>query len=58
MASLPLDPIYSHLLLLSIDKQYNCAEIILSIISILSIENMFHFKKEQKNNLLNILKRF
>jgi len=58
MVELPLDPIYSHLLLLSLEDKYNCSEQILTIISILSSENFFYVPKDQKNNLSKVLLKF
>ena len=58
MVELPLDPIYSHLLILSLDEKYNCSEQILTIISILSTENFFFVPKDQKNNLSKVLLKF
>lgn len=58
MAELPLDPGYSHVLLLSLEPEYGCPNAILDIISILSIENLFYFPKELKNNLVKIITKY
>jgi len=58
MVELPLDPVYSHLLLLSLEEKYNCSDEILSIISILSTENFFYVPKDEKNNLSKVLLKF
>jgi len=58
MAELPLDPGYSYILLLALEPEYACCHAILDIISILSIENLFYFPKELKNNLLKILSKY
>lgn len=58
MAELPLDPGYSHVLLLSMEPEYDCPTAILDIIAILSIENLFFFPKELKNNLVKVLSKY
>jgi len=58
MAELPLDPGYSHVLLLSMEPEYDCPTAILDIIAILSIENLFYFPKDLKNNLIKIVSKF
>lgn len=58
MAELPLDPLHSFLLLYSMEKDFNCCHVLLNIISILSIENIFYFPKDQKNNLIKIISKF
>ena len=58
MAELPLDPSFSFYLLLSLEENFNCCDVILSLIAILSVENMFYFNKNEKNNLLKILLKF
>lgn len=56
MAELPLDPVFSHFLINSLN--YDCISEVMSVISILSVENLFYFPQEQKQNLLKILRRF
>ena len=58
MAELPLDPGYSHVLLLGLEPEYSCSHAILDIIAILSIENLFYFPKDLKNNLMKIITKF
>ena len=58
MVELPLDPIFSHLLLVSLEDKFSCPEQILTIISILSVENFFYVPKDQKNNLSKVLLKF
>ena len=58
MAELPLDPGYSHVLLLAMEPEYECPTAILDIIAILSIENLFYFPKELKNNLIKIITKY
>lgn len=58
MAELPLDPGYSHVLLLAMEPEYECANAILDIISILSVENLFYFPKELKNNLIKVITNY
>lgn len=58
MAELPLDPAYSHELLLALEPEYGCSNMILDVISILSVENLFYFPKELKNNLMKIILKY
>lgn len=47
LANLPLDPVYGHLLLQS--AQYSCVSEILTIVSMLSVENLF-YRPSAKND--------
>lgn len=58
MAELPLDPSYSHELLLALEAEYDCSNVILDVIAILSVENLFYFPKELKNNLMKIILKY
>jgi len=58
MAELPLDPIYSHLLLMSLEEKYQCSDHILSIIAVLTAENLFFIPKDHKTNLAKVLEKF
>ncbi|CBK25243.2 uncharacterized protein [Blastocystis hominis] len=56
MALLPLDPLYSRLLILS--KEYHCSAEILDIVSILSVENVFYSPREEREKANVSHKRF
>lgn len=66
MAMLPLDPIFARLLIMS--KEYHCTsevgarggseEQILDIVSILSVENVFYFPRDEKEKATVLHKRF
>ncbi|KRW99322.1 P-loop containing nucleoside triphosphate hydrolase [Pseudocohnilembus persalinus] len=56
MAELPLDPILANFLLKSID--FKCVSEVISVISVLQVENLFYFPQDQRKNLLKILQRF
>jgi HrpA-like RNA helicase len=47
LANLPLDPVYGHLLLQS--AQYSCVSEILTIVSMLSVDNLFYLPTSAKN---------
>ncbi|KAM7458267.1 hypothetical protein BLSTO_00977 [Blastocystis sp. subtype 1] len=56
MAMLPLDPIFARLLIMS--KEYHCTSEILDIVSILSVENVFYFPRDEKEKATVSHKRF
>ncbi len=53
MAEFPLDPQLSKLLIMSVEL--NCAEEVLTIVSMLSVENIFSRPKVSFHSLLSIL---
>lgn len=60
MASLPLDPVYARLVLLSAEERFECAKEILVIVSMLSTENVFlqPHKDEEKATAAQVHKRY
>ena len=58
MAELPLEPVYSHLILTSLEEKFGCSDSILSTVSILSADNIFYIPKDSKGNLFKVLSKF
>jgi len=58
MSILPLDPLYSYLLILSDTLEFQCASLMIDLISILQIENLFHVPRGVKTSLFKKMKNF
>eukprot|EP01017_Pseudomicrothorax_dubius_P045253 TRINITY_DN7800_c0_g1_i1.p1 TRINITY_DN7800_c0_g1~~TRINITY_DN7800_c0_g1_i1.p1 ORF type:complete len:662 (+),score=147.42 TRINITY_DN7800_c0_g1_i1:58-2043(+) len=58
MAELPLDPLLANLLLLSLEAEHSCYPELLSIIALLSVENLFYVPKEGRSDFSRVLSKF
>ena len=58
MSILPLDPVFSYLLLVSASKEFSCANLMIDLVSILQVENLFFIPKSIKTSIFKKMNKF
>jgi hypothetical protein len=58
MAVLPIDPVFSLLLIKALEPRYACPEVVATVVALQGIQSLFYVESSQKDRLAKVLRLF